>query len=62
MKKNKMILWLYKELPAWDAGYLEAAQKYSVCKFILTVGNSNIDSLVSLHDKYTGANDNRPLA
>jgi hypothetical protein len=51
-----------EEIKSWDIGYLEKSKNYSVCKYIGTIGSENLSNLVSLHDKYTGANDNRKLA
>ena len=51
-----------EEILSWEKGYLEKSRNYSVCKYIKTVGNDMRNSLISLHDHYTGALTNKKLA
>jgi len=50
------------EIMSWENGYLAAAKDYSVCRYIKTIGDNNMDSLTSFHDEYTGAYADRKLA
>lgn len=55
-----------KDYDQWTEGYDKASKNYASCRLIKSLGNSNIDpelkDLIELHDRYTNANNHKPLA
>lgn len=51
-----------EEIRAWNDSYLRAAEKHSVCRWLVTIGSEGNDRLIDLHDDLTGARRDRPLA
>ena len=50
----------------WTQHYDKATNHYATCQFVKHYGNANIENelkaLIELHDRYTNANDDKPLA